>query len=70
MTWAACLHRSVALLHMFCKKHEQEKIEWKDSELQSCRQRKNTGGISDGVDTADATYAKRIGKVQKASLAV
>lgn len=53
------MHKSVALLHMFCKKHEQEKIEWKDSELQSCRQRKSTGGISDGVDTCRCHSCKK-----------
>ncbi len=56
---AGCLHESAALLHMFCKEHEQEKNEWKDKELQGCRQRKSKGGISGGVDTCRCHPCKK-----------
>ncbi len=59
---AGCLHKSAALLYMFCVKHEQEKNEWKDSELQGCRQRKSAGGIPGGVDTCRCHLCKTKGK--------
>ena len=46
---AGCLHKSAALLHMFCR--SMKKNEWKDNELHGCKKRKSTGGIPGCVDT-------------------
>ncbi len=56
---AGRLHKSVALLYMFCMEHEQEKNEWKDNELHGCKKRKSTGGIPGGVETCRCHLCKR-----------